>query len=136
MKVRDVMTPDPVGVYYDQAISDAARIMRDAGVGAVLVVDGQSLSGVVTDRDLIIRAVAEGSGPDDLVGPLCSSKLIGVDADDDVTVAEQLMRENAVRRLPVIDANQVAGMVSLGDLAIARDSDSPLAQLSKAQPNT
>jgi CBS domain-containing protein len=136
MKVRDVMTPDPVGVYYDQAISDAARIMRDAGVGAVLVVDGQSLSGVVTDRDLIIRAVAEGSGPNDPVGPLCSSKLIGVDADDDITVAEQLMRENAVRRLPVIDADQVAGMVSLGDLAIARDSDSPLAQLSKAQANT
>jgi CBS domain-containing protein len=51
-KVRDIMTPDPVGVYYEQTIAEAARIMRDAGVGVVLVVNGDSLSGVVTDRDL------------------------------------------------------------------------------------
>jgi CBS domain-containing protein len=136
MKVRDVMTPDPVGVYYDQAISDAARVMRDAGVGVVLVVNGQMLSGVVTDRDLIIRAVAVGAGPDDPVGPLCSSKLVGVDVEEDVTVAERLMRENAVRRLPVIEADQVAGMVSIGDLAAATDAESPLAQVSKAPANT
>jgi CBS domain-containing protein len=136
MKVRDVMTPDPIGVYYDQAISDAARVMRDAGIGAVLVVNGQLLSGVVTDRDLIIRAVAGGAKPDDPVGPLCSSKLIGVDVEEDVTVAERLMRENAVRRLPVIEDDQVAGMVSIGDLAAATDGDSPLARVSKAPANT
>lgn len=136
MKVRDVMTPDPVGVYYDQPISDAARVMRDAGVGAVLVVNGQLLSGVVTDRDLVIRAVAAGAGPNDPVGPLCSSKLVGVDAEDDITVAERLMRENAVRRLPVIEADQIAGMISIGDLAAATDADSPLARVSKAPANT
>jgi CBS domain-containing protein len=136
MKVRDVMTPDPVGVHYDQAISDAARVMRDAEIGALVVVNGQLLSGVVTDRDLIIRAVAQGVGPGDPVGPLCSSRLVGVDVEDDVSVAERLMRENAVRRLPVIEADQVAGMVSIGDLAIATDADSPLAQVSKAPANT
>jgi CBS domain-containing protein len=57
-QVRDIMTPDPVGVYYDQTITETARLMRDAGVGAVLVVNGESLSGVVTDRDLVVRPKA------------------------------------------------------------------------------
>lgn len=134
-KVRDIMTPDPVGVYYDQTISDTARVMRDAGVGAVLVVNGESLSGVVTDRDLVIRGIAEGAGPESPVGPLCSAKLVGVDAAADAVEAERLMRENAVRRLPVIDNGQIVGIVSMGDLAVSADADSPLAAVSKAQAN-
>src|ERR1700728_4740022 len=133
-KIRDIMTPDPVGVYYDQTIADTARVMRDAGVGAVLVVNGDSLSGVVTDRDLVVRGLAEGAGPDSPVGPLCSAKLVGVEADAAADEAERLMAENAVRRLPVIDAGQIVGMVTLGDLA-ATDGNSPLAALSKAEPN-
>src|SRR5271155_723737 len=93
--IRDIMTPDPVGVYFDQTIADTARIMRDAQVGAVLVVNGESLAGVVTDRDLVIRGLAAGFGPDAPVGPLCSPKLVGVAADADVTQAERLIRENA-----------------------------------------
>lgn len=135
-KVRDIMTPDPVGVYYDQTIAEAARIMRDAGVGAVLVVNGESLSGVVTDRDLVVRGLAEGSGSDSPVGPLASAKLVGVDADADLATAERLIRENAVRRLPVIDSGQIVGIVSLGDLAVSADSQSPLAAVSKARANT
>ena len=106
-KIRDIMTPDPVGVYYDQTLAETARVMRDAGVGAVLVVNGDSLSGVVTDRDLVVRGLAEGEGPQAPVGPLCSGDLIGVAVDADVDQAEQLMREHAVRRLPVIDEGQV-----------------------------
>ena len=98
-KVQDIMTPDPVGVYFDQTIADTARIMRDAQVGAVLVVNGESLAGVVTDRDLVVRGLAAGVGPDAPVGPLCSPKLVGVSADADVAQAEYLIRENAVRRL-------------------------------------
>ncbi len=60
-KVQDIMTPDPVGVYFDQTIADTARIMRDAQVGAVLVVNGESLAGVVTDRDLVVRGLAAAS---------------------------------------------------------------------------
>ena len=118
-KVRDVMTPGPIGVDYHQSIGDAARTMRDWGIGAVLVFNGQVLHGLVTDRDLVVRAVAESKGPDEPVGPLSSGDLIGVDADDDVAVAVRLMRENAVRRLPVIQDGQVAGVLSLGDLALA-----------------
>ena len=136
-KIRDIMTPDPVGVYYDQTLAETARVMRDAGVGAVLVVNGDSLSGVVTDRDLVIRGLAEGAGPDSPVGPVCSAKLVGVDADADVTEAERLMGENAVRRLPVIDDGQIVGIVSIGDLAASgNDGQSSLTAVSKADPNT
>jgi signal-transduction protein with cAMP-binding, CBS, and nucleotidyltransferase domain len=117
-KVRDLMTPGPIGVDYYQSIGDAARTMRDWGVGAVLVVHEQGLRGLVTDRDLVVRAVAESKGPDEPVGPLSSGDLVGVDADDDAAVAARLMRDNAVRRLPVIEDGQVAGVVSLGDLAL------------------
>jgi CBS domain-containing protein len=118
VKVRDVMTPGPIGVDYNSSVGEAARTMRDWGVGAVLVVHNEALYGLVTDRDLVVRAVAESKGPDEPVGPLSSADLIGVSADEDIAEAIRLMRENAVRRLPVVDAGQVAGMVSLGDLAI------------------
>src|SRR6266704_3023918 len=104
-KVRDVMTPDPIGVDYYQSIGDAA-----------LVVNDQSLYGLITARDLVVRAVAEARGADEPVGPLSSGDLIGVDVNADAGEAGRLMREYAVRRLPVIEDGQVAGMVSMGDL--------------------
>ena len=134
-KVRDIMTPDPVGVYYEQTVAEAARVMRDAGVGAVLVVSGESLSGMVTDRDLVIRGLADGAGPDSPVGPLCSEKLVGVDANADLADAERLIREHAVRRLPVIDSGQIVGMVSLADLAASAEPESLLAAVSSARAN-
>jgi signal-transduction protein with cAMP-binding, CBS, and nucleotidyltransferase domain len=115
-KVRDVMTPGPIGVDYYQSIAKAARTMRDWGVGAVLVVHDNALHGLVTDRDLVIRAVAEAKRADEPVGPLSSGDLIGVDVDADVGEAARLMRDHAVRRLPVIENGQVAGVVTLSDL--------------------
>lgn len=135
-RVSDIMTSAPVGVYYTQTIGETARIMRDTAVGAVLVVNDGTLSGMVTDRDLVVRGLAEGEGPDSPVGPLCSGELIGVAADAEITQAEQLMRDHAVRRLPVISEGQVVGIVSIGDVAISADGDSPLAAVSKAEANT
>ena len=129
-KVRDVMTPGPIGVDYQQSIGEAARAMRDWGVGAVLVVRDDSLYGLVTDRDLVVRAVAEARGADEPVGPLSSGNLIGVDADANVREAMRLMREHAVRRLPVLENGQVAGIVSLGDLAMQDEPVLSFAQLS------
>jgi len=129
-RVRDVMTPGPIGVDYYQSIGEAARAMRDWGVGAVLVVRNESLYGLVTDRDLVVRAVAEARGADEPVGPLSSANLIGVDADADLREAMRLMRQHAVRRLPVLEDGQVTGIVSLGDLAIAGESALAFAQLS------
>ncbi|MGH3179867.1 MAG: CBS domain-containing protein, partial [Streptosporangiaceae bacterium] len=129
-KVRDVMTPGPIGVEYGQTIGETARTMRDWGVGAVLVVDQQVLCGLITDRDLVVRAVAEARGADEPVGPLSSGNLIGVDTDADVHEAMRLMRQRAVRRLPVLEDGQVAGIVSLGDLAMQDEPDLAFAQLS------
>jgi CBS domain-containing protein len=129
-KVRDVMTPGPIGVDYDQSVGEAACAMRDWGVGAILVVSNGSLYGLVTDRDLVVRAVAEERGADEPVGPLSSANLIGVDADADVHQAMRLMRQHGVRRLPVLEDGQVAGIVSLGDLAMQDEPDLAFAQLS------
>jgi signal-transduction protein with cAMP-binding, CBS, and nucleotidyltransferase domain len=129
-KVRDVMTPGPIGVDYDQSVGEAACAMRDWGVGAILVVSNGSLYGLVTDRDLVVRAVAEERGADEPVGPLSSAILIGVDADADVHEAMRLMRQHGVRRLPVLEDGQVAGIVSLGDLAMQDEPDLAFAQLS------
>ena len=129
-KVRDVMTPGPIGVDYGQSVGEAARAMRDWGVGAILVVSNGSLYGLVTDRDLVVRAVAEERGADEPVGPLSSANLIGVDADADVHEAMRLMRQHGVRRLPVLEDGQVAGIVSLGDLAMQDEPDLAFAQLS------
>jgi signal-transduction protein with cAMP-binding, CBS, and nucleotidyltransferase domain len=129
-KVRDVMTPGPIGVDYDQSVGEAARAMRDWGVGAILVVSNGSLYGLVTDRDLVVRAVAEERGADERVGPLSSANLIGVDADAGVHEAMRLMRQHGVRRLPVLEDGQVAGIVSLGDLAMQDEPDLAFAQLS------
>jgi signal-transduction protein with cAMP-binding, CBS, and nucleotidyltransferase domain len=129
-RVRDVMTTGPIGVDYYQSIGEAARTMRDWGVGAVLVVRNESLYGLVTDRDLVVRAVAEARGADEPVGPLSSANLIGVDADADVSEAMRLMRRHTVRRLPVLEDGQVTGIVSLGDLAITDEPALAFAQLS------
>jgi len=129
-KVRDVMTPGPIGVDYDQSVGEAACAMRDWGVGAILVVSNGSLYGLVTDRDLVVRAVAEERGADEPVGPLSSANLIGVDADAGVHEAMRLMRQHGVRRLPVLENGQVAGIVSLGDLSMQDEPDLAFAQLS------
>jgi len=117
-KVRDVMTPDPIGVDYHQSIGETARTMRDWGIGAVLVVNGKVLHGLITARDLVVRAVAAGTGPDEPVGPLSSADLIGVDADADTREACRLMRKHSVRRLPVLQDGQVTGLISLCDLVM------------------
>jgi len=136
-KVRDIMTPHPLGVDAGQTLAETARIMRDSGIGVVLVVNGETLVGVVTDRDLVVRGLAAGAGPDSPVGPLCSPRLVSVTADADLAEAELLVRENAVRRLPVVeDGGQVVGVMSLSDLALAGDWESPLAAVSKARAST
>jgi len=134
-KVRDVMTSEPIVLQQDQTIADAAQAMRDTAVGAVLVVDGDRLCGLITDRDIVVRAVAESAPPDSPVGPLVSADLIAVGADDEADDAARVMQANAVRRLPVMDDGRIVGIVSIGDLAVSRGEDSALADISAAEPN-
>jgi CBS domain-containing protein len=94
------------------------------------------MCGVVTDRDIVVRAIAEGKDPDSAkLEEICSHDIVTVGPDDPVDRAVQLMRQRAIRRLPVVDGEKPIGMVSIGDLAIELDENSGLADISAAEAN-
>ncbi|MFE9173434.1 CBS domain-containing protein [Streptomyces kebangsaanensis] len=134
--VRDIMTSNPVTVEPRTPVTAVARKMRDEDIGIVLVTEGDELRGLVSDRDLVIRTLAEGGDPEQrTVASVCSGDLFTVTPDDDLDRAVQLMREHSVRRVPVVDHGHAVGIVSLGDLAIERDPGSALGDISAAEPN-
>jgi CBS domain-containing protein len=134
--IRDVMTPDPISIPAASSVADAARAMRDADIGDVIVLKDSRVCGILTDRDIVVRGVAEGR---DLaatkVSDICSQELTSVSPTDEVEQAVLLMRDKAVRRLPVMEGGKPVGVVSIGDLAIERDSHSTLGKISAALPN-
>lgn len=133
--VADVMTRDIVTVSSTTPVVEAARRMRDHHIGDVLVVDEGSLRGVVTDRDLTLRVVAEGRDPaSTLAGEVISADPLTTESTVDASEAVRLMRDHAVRRLPVVEDDRVVGVVSLGDLAVERDPSSALGDISAAPP--
>ncbi|MFJ9905928.1 CBS domain-containing protein [Streptomyces sp. NPDC101152] len=133
--VREVMTPGVVAVRPDASLVEAAQLMRSQGIGDVLVADGQQVVGVLTDRDITVRAVAEGTDPLTVSArSVCTPDPVMVSPDDPVQAAVALMRAHAVRRLPVVENGLPVGVVSLGDLAEAEDPDSVLAEISRAEP--
>jgi CBS domain-containing protein len=135
-KIANVMTPAPVTLPLTAPIRAAATLMRDAQVGDVLVVEGDRLIGIVTDRDLVVRGLAEGADPDIVaIAEVATASPITVGPDDDPAAAVELMRRHAVRRVPMVQDGTVVGVVSLGDLAQDRDERSVLAAIS-AQPPT
>jgi signal-transduction protein with cAMP-binding, CBS, and nucleotidyltransferase domain len=123
-RVRDVMTANPVVLPQTASVLDAARAMAEANVGPVLVVDRQeALCGVVTDRDIVVRAVATGRRLESTaLVDMCTEAPATVSSSDLVGDAIRLMRRHAVRRLPVVEAGRPVGMVSLGDLVLEADS--------------
>ncbi|PAZ10138.1 oxidoreductase [Streptomyces sp. SA15] len=135
--VSDIMTGAPVTVEPQTSVTAVARIMRDRDLGAVLVTDGDELRGLVTDRDLVVRALAEGGDLEQttVVGA-CSDDLVTVTPEDDLDHVVELMREHAVRRIPVVESGHPVGIVALGDLAMERDPESALGDISAARPNT
>src|SRR4051794_15734423 len=134
-RISDLMA-EPVTVTPDTSLREAARLMRDADMGDVILAEDGRPRGVVTDRDIVVRGIAEHGSPDDTtVGEICTRDLVTVSPDDPVERAVRLMREMAVRRLPVVDGDRLVGVVSLGDLAIEGDQDSALAEISAADPN-
>jgi len=134
--VREVMTESLITVAGDASLADASRLMRDHDVGDVLVVDDGRFTGIVTDRDIVVRAIADGRLPDETpVQFVATEDVITVGPDDQVKDVVQAIRESAVRRVPVIEDGKPVGIVSIGDLAIERDPSSALAEISAAQPN-
>ncbi|HEX2312347.1 MAG TPA: CBS domain-containing protein [Thermomonospora sp.] len=135
-KIRDIMTGSPVCVAPDTDLGSVARRMRDDDIGAVLVTEGDELRGLVTDRDLVVRCMAEGGDPSSTrVADVASGAEATVGPDDDLGKAVSLMRDRSVRRLPVVENGRPVGIVSIGDLAMERDERSALADISAARPN-
>jgi CBS domain-containing protein len=134
--VRDVMTPYPVTLPVTASLVEAALAMRDFDVGIILVLDNSQVCGIVTDRDIIVRGIASGNYPATVtLGEICSRDLTTLSPTDRLEDAVSLMREKAIRRLPVVEGGKAVGVVSLGDLAVERDPHSVLSDISAAPPN-
>jgi CBS domain-containing protein len=135
--IEEIMTPDPLVCAASTTVREAAQAMRNHDVGDVLVESDGQLCGVVTDRDLVTRVVAEALDPaSTLLEEICSRELATVDASATIDEAAAVMREHAVRRLPVLQDGRPVGVISLGDLAIDADPHSALADISAAPPST
>jgi CBS domain-containing protein len=134
--VREVMTSDVVAVGPHMTVTEVARLMRERNIGAVLLAENGRLRGLATDRDLVVRALADGGDMGRrTVREACSADVVCVAPDDDVDRAIHLMRARAVRRLPVVEDGRPVGIVSLGDLAVERDPGSALGDISAARPS-
>lgn len=135
--IQEVMTTDLVTCPTTTSIADAARLMRDRDIGDVLVTrDGDQLAGIITDRDLVVRCLADGAAADATLEQACSSDITTVTPDSSIDDAVRLMREQSLRRMPVVTDGRAVGIVTLGDLAIERDPNSALGDISAAAPNT
>jgi CBS domain-containing protein len=119
-KVHEVMTKRPRGVSPDTPLSQVAAVMESEDIGAVPVVEGDELVGMVTDRDIVIRAVAKGKNPSGMpVREIFSREVVAVGPDDDLSNALELMASHQVRRVPVVDQeNRLVGIVSQADVAL------------------
>lgn len=134
--IEEVMTPMPVTVQANDSILEVAHRMRDEDIGDVIVCENTKVCGIVTDRDIVVRALAEGRDPNSTkIAEICSKDLTTVSPGDPIEQAVRLMREKSIRRLPVLDGDRPVGIVSIGDLAQDRDPESALADISAAPPN-
>jgi CBS domain-containing protein len=136
-KVQEIMTKQLHTCRREATVREVARIMRDQRIGDVLVCDDSGkLLGIVTDRDLVVRAMAESRDPDQMkVGEIATDRPVTIEPGSSVDDAVRLMREKAIRRIPVVENDKPVGIVSIGDLAQQRDPGSALGQISAARPN-
>ncbi|WP_431909286.1 CBS domain-containing protein [Micromonospora carbonacea] len=134
--VGEFMTTRLVTMGGHETLAAAARKMRDSSIGDVVVTAGDDVVGIVTDRDIAVRGVAEERDPDTTrLDQITTRDVITVSQYDDAVAAADLMRTYAVRRLPVIDDGRLVGLVSMGDLAVEREPQSVLADISADDPN-
>ncbi|HEY8421827.1 MAG TPA: CBS domain-containing protein [Thermoclostridium sp.] len=138
MKARDVMTKSIVTVEPDTTIKEVAQLMQQHNVGAIPVVDHNGLKGIVTDRDLVVRNIASGKDPFSTpVRDVMTSQVTTVTPDEDVQSITKLMASRQIRRVPVVENQQLIGMVSLGDIAttgrteLTMEASEALSEISK-----
>jgi CBS domain-containing protein len=134
--VRDVMTKDPVALSSDSSVTEAAKAMKDFRIGSVVVMEKDKPYGIVTDRDITVRAVATGSDPaKTTLAEICSHDLAAVRPDQSVEDAIQVMKSHDVKRVVVMTDTKLEGIVSLGDLASRGVDEDVQDDLSRAEPN-
>ena len=134
--IRALMTGNPVCLDASTSIREAARRMREEDIGDVVVEKAGKLCGIVTDRDIVVRGVAEGKNVESTnLESICSKEITSVSADQSDEDAIRLMRQKAIRRLPVVENGKVVGIISLGDLAVDKEPRSVLGQVSAAAGN-
>jgi CBS domain-containing protein len=130
------MTKNPITLSASLTINEAAKKMRDADVGSIIVEENGNVCGIVTDRDITIRGIAADKDPrSTTLSEICSKDLTTVPPDDDVDHVVAIMRDKAIRRVPVVESGKAVGILSLGDLAMERDRKSALGEISAAPPN-
>ena len=124
MLVRHAMTETPQTSRPDMTAEDAAALMRQLDVGVIPVAEGEELVGLVTDRDLVVRVLAERKDPSKVrLGDIATRSPVTVTPDTELSEARDLMAEHKIRRLPVVKGNQIVGILSLGDVAVATASE-------------
>lgn len=118
---RDIMTPAPKCVGENETLVDAARLMASLDVGALPICgEDKRLKGMVTDRDIVVKCLAEGGDPATTkAGELGEGKPVTIGADDDISEALDTMKEHQIRRLPVIDGHDLVGIISQADIALS-----------------
>ena len=123
-RIRDVMTSNPAAAEPSTTVLDAAKVMAAEDVGPVPIVEGERLVGVVTDRDLVVRVLAEGRDPSSTtIGEIASSDLVTVQPDSDLSEAVQLMSRHQIRRLMVVENGRLVGIVAQADVARAAEEE-------------
>ncbi|MFF0874516.1 CBS domain-containing protein [Micromonospora aurantiaca (nom. illeg.)] len=133
--VGEFMTTRLVTMDGNDTLIAAAQEMRDSAIGDVVVTDGDNVVGIVTDRDIAVRGVAENMDPTATrLNQITSKDVVTVSQNDDAVAAADLMRTYAVRRLPVVDDGRLVGLISMGDLAVEREPQSVLADISADDP--
>lgn len=136
MLVRDAMTEGPVTMRHDAKVREAARRMKRANIGDVIVMRDEKAYGILTDRDIVVRCIAEAGEPTEMrIGDICSTNLLAVRANDSLASAEELMRRRAVRRLVVEEHGVPVGILTLADVERARHPESAMADIAAAPPN-
>lgn len=118
MRISDLALRAPVTIRCDASMADTAALMAKAGVGSVIVVEGGRPVGIVTDRDLVTRGVAQSYPTDGRIDALMTNGVIALDVDHDLEDLVNVFRDHAVRRIPIVDHDQVVGMVSLDDVMV------------------
>ncbi|MET7469036.1 CBS domain-containing protein [Micromonospora sp. NPDC005686] len=136
-RVSDVMTRQVVYLPAETPLDEAARVMKESDIGDVVVTDGATLAGMLTDRDIVVRAVAERADPGSTtIGSIITREVVMIEQNCTANEAAALMRERNIRRVLVCDnERKLVGIVSLGDLAMQLDPQSALSDISEAAPN-